>query len=308
MKKNSLLVTFKSICLLFTSLVLLLGCNTVSTLESSSKSTKESSSNSTTVNSETINKSLTITKQSAADSKYQLTEKLHQQLLDDMVWIEAGSFAMGSDTPEARNRERPAHQVTLDGFYLSKFELTQDVFLQIMGWNNSFFQCAKCPLNNVSYFNMQLFIERLNMATGKKFRLPTEAEWEFAAKGGIHSKNYRFSGSDNITDVAWFHENSNRKAHPVGLKKQNELGLYDMTGNVWEFCQDDMYRNAYKRGEVINPVINDTKRNPKSKAMKVLRGGGYDFSAKESLVFIRDGATNNVRMADIGFRLAMSKQ
>ncbi|RHW76989.1 sulfatase [Colwellia sp. RSH04] len=242
-----------------------------------------------------------------AKQQFQLSENLHQKLLANMVWIEGGSFEMGSNTPEARNRERPAHQVTLDGFYLSKFEVTQDIFQQLMGWNNSYFQCEDCPMNNVSYFNMLLFIERLNKVTGKTFRLPTEAEWEYAAKGGAQSQHFLYSGSNNIDDIAWFSDNANKQSHPVGLKQPNELGLYDMTGNVWEFCQDDMYRNAYKRGDRTNPLVLDTNRHVKTKAMKVLRGGGYEFSAKESLVFIRDGATNNVRMADIGFRLAMSK-
>jgi formylglycine-generating enzyme required for sulfatase activity len=224
-----------------------------------------------------------------------------------MVWVDAGNFTMGSDAPEARNRERPAHEVSLDGYYIAKFELTQDIFEELMGWNNSYFACAKCPVNNISWFNMQLFIGRLNKVTGKTFRLPTEAEWAYAARGGAKSKNYTFSGSNNMADVAWFDKNANKRSHPVGLKKPNELGLYDMTGNLWEFCQDDMSRNAYQHTDKHNPFYGD-KKNTKKKALKVLRGSGYEFSAEESMVFIRDGATNNVRMPDIGFRLAMDKK
>lgn len=237
-----------------------------------------------------------------------LPEIMQTQLIKNMVWIEAGSFNMGSDSHHSRKRERPVHQVSLDGFYISKYELTQDVFEQIMGWNYSYFPCSNCPVNNVSWLNIQVFIQRLNKATGKKFRLPTEAEWAYSAKGGVQSKNYLFSGSNNINDVAWYANNSDNKSHPVGMKHPNELGLYDMTGNLWEFCQDTMSRSAYQNSNKHNPIVGSFTVNNKRKAMQVLRGSGYEFSANESLVFIRDGATNNVRMADIGFRLVMSKE
>lgn len=239
-------------------------------------------------------------------SAQQLPKALQNKLDNSMVHIQGGSFVMGSDSDKARNREKPAHTISIDSFYLSKFELTQDIFQQVMGWNNSYYPCDNCPVNNVSWLNMQVFISRLNQITGKTYRLPTEAEWEYAAKGGQHSKDYLYSGSNTIDDVAWYASNAENKVHSVGLKKANELGLYDMTGNLWEFCQDDMQRNAYKHNRTDNPLVENKQRPAKAKAMKVLRGGGYEFSADESLVFIRDGATNNVRMADIGFRLAMS--
>lgn len=239
--------------------------------------------------------------------QYTLPKAMQEQLMSNMVWLEAGSFEMGSNAPEARNRERPAHPVSLDGFYISKFELTQDIFEEIMGWNNSYFTCLACPVNNISWLNMQLFIERLNLATGKRFRLPTEAEWAYAAKGGDQSQGYTFSGSNNIAEVAWYAGNANKRSHPVGQKQPNELGLYDMTGNLWEFCQDDMSRVAYTNTSPTNPLYSRTN-NPKQKSMKVIRGSGYDFAASESEIYKRDGATNNVRMPDIGFRLAMSKE
>lgn len=237
---------------------------------------------------------------------FSLPKAMFDRLMNNMVLVEAGTFAMGSDSPLARNREKPVRQVSLDAFYIGKYELTQDLFEQIMGWNNSFFACNKCPVNNVSWFNMLLFIERLNSATGKEFSLPTEAQWAYAAKGGNKSQDYLYSGSNDINDIAWFADNAKNKSHSVGLKKPNELGLYDMTGNLWEFCLDDMSRQAYTLTESHNPFMGD-KENLKRKAMKVIRGGGYEFSATENLVFMRDGATNNVRMADIGFRLVMSK-
>jgi formylglycine-generating enzyme required for sulfatase activity len=227
-------------------------------------------------------------------------------LLESLVWVHGGRFVMGSDSELASKMEGPAHEVTLSGFYLAKTEVTQTLFERVMGWNYSYFQCEDCAVNNISWMNVQLFLERLNTLSGKQFRLPTEAEWEYGAKGGQASKGYRFSGSDNIADVAWYAGNAARKSHPVGLKKPKELGLYDMTGNLWEFCFDDMSRKAYQREENHNPVVASASGN-KVKSMKVIRGGGYEFSENESLVFKRDGATSNVRMADIGFRLAMSK-
>lgn len=237
--------------------------------------------------------------------KFTLSDTRVKQLMQDMIWVEGGSFTMGSEAPEATNREKPAHKVTLDGFFIGKTEVTQALFEELMGWNVSYFPCEQCAINNVSWSNIQLFIQRLNKVTGKTFRLPTEAEWEYAAKGGNKSKNFRFSGSNNIEDVAWYEGNGENKSRPVALKKPNELGIYDMTGNLWEFVHDDMYRSIYTKEERVNPVYIKTD-NPKKKSMKVIRGGGYEFSADESLVFKRDGATNNVRMPDIGFRLALT--
>lgn len=119
---------------------------------------------------------------------FSLPKPMFDGLIKNMVLVEAGTFSMGSDSPLARNREKPVRQVSLDAFYIGKYELTQDLFEQIMGWNNSFFACDKCPVNNVSWLNMLLFIERLNSATGKEFSLPTEAQWAYAAKGGNKSQ------------------------------------------------------------------------------------------------------------------------
>jgi formylglycine-generating enzyme required for sulfatase activity len=247
-----------------------------------------------------------VTASQAETSADSLNKDLKNTLKEHMVLIDCGKFMMGSDSPVALKREQPSHQVTLDDFHMGQTEVTQALFFEVMGWNNSFFNCQTCPVNNISWLNMMLLVERLNKATGQIFRLPTEAEWEYAARGGQHSKGYEFSGSNNIGDVAWYADNAKREAHPVAQKKPNELGLYDMTGNLWEFCQDDISKVAYKQGERINPLVLKTD-TPKQKSMKVIRGGGYEFEANESQVYRRDGATNNVRMPDIGFRLAMSK-
>jgi len=240
------------------------------------------------------------------ENQYSLSQSTLEQLESDMVWVEGGDFFMGSDSAAALKREQPKHQVTLEGFYIAKTEVTQALFEELMGWNYSYFPCDNCAVNNISWFNIQLFIQRLNKITGKTYRLPTEAEWEYAAKGGQKSQNYLYSGSNNIDEVAWYAKNAERKSHPVAQKKPNELGLFDMTGNLWEFCQDTMSRTAYTKDPRINPIIGKAD-DFTTKAMKVIRGGGYEFNANESQVFRRDGATNNVRMPDIGFRLAMSK-
>lgn len=242
-----------------------------------------------------------------AEKPRTLSVELQTQLLQEMIFVEGGSFEMGSRLSTAANREKPAHKVTLDSFYIGKTEVTQQLFEAIMGWDYSYFSCATCPVNNISWFNMQLFIERLNQATGKVFRLPTEAEWAYAAKGGQQSKNYLYSGSDNIDDVAWYAGNAEKRSHPVATKKPNELGLYDMTGNLWEFCQDTMKRHIYTEKPRVNPLYQPSS-DLKKKTMKVLRGSGYEFAAHESEVFRRDGATSNVRMPDIGFRLALTKK
>lgn len=270
--------------------LLILGCAPIEDMSADTDKARKPSANSNT-----------------PEQKHLLSKASQKQLLADMVWVEGGEFTMGSNVETARNREKPAHQVSLNGFYIGKTEVSQSLFEELMGWNNSFFACDTCPVNNISWSNIQLFIDRLNKVTGKKYRLPTEAEWAYAAKGGNKSQGYIYSGSNNIDDVAWYADNAERKSHPVAMKKPNELGLYDMTGNLWEFCQDDMSRKAYTKEPRINPIYLRTD-DPKQKSMKVIRGSGYEFNPNESEVYRRDGATNNVRMPDIGFRLALSNK
>ena len=247
-----------------------------------------------------------------AERQYSLSAETQAKLLAEMIWVEGGSFTMGSDDDDAAEREKPAHTVIVDGFYMGRTELTQDIFEELMGWNTSYFPCAGCPVNNLSWLNIQLFVERLNKTTNKHFRLPTEAEWEYAARGGIRSKGFLFSGSNAIDEVAWYAGNAGNRSHPVAQKSPNELGLYDMTGNLWEFCLDDMSSRSYAlhhrlNGDQprINPLNLPKEDSQRRKAMKVTRGSGYEFEIEESQVYRRDAASNNVRMADIGFRLVM---
>lgn len=236
-----------------------------------------------------------------------LSAESASRLMEEMIWVEGGSFSMGSNSEKASSAEKPAHTVTLDGFYMGKFEVSQKLFQEVMGWDTSYFPAEGNPVNNVSWINIQLFIERLNKMTGRHFRLPTEAEWEYAAKGGQLSKGYLYSGSNEIGEVAWYAGNGERRLHPSGKKKPNELGLYDMTGNLWEFCHDDADMGPYPDQARHNPVVGSLEK-PYSAAAKITRGGGYEFDAEECLVFRRDGATPNVRMPDIGFRLVMMEK
>jgi formylglycine-generating enzyme required for sulfatase activity len=233
-----------------------------------------------------------------------LSPESKARLMKEMVRVEGGTFMMGSDLEAAAGSEKPAHKVTLDGFHIGKYEVSQELFEEVMGWDVSYFPGKGYPVNNVSWWNIQLFIERLNKITGKRFRLPTEAEWEYAAKGGQKSKGFLFSGSNKIDEVAWYAKNSKNRPKPSGKKKPNELGLYDMTGNLWEYCHDEAEMKPYPAEERSNPV-NGGFEKPFSKKPKITRGGGYEFDEDESYVFRRDGATPNVRLPDLGFRLVM---
>jgi formylglycine-generating enzyme required for sulfatase activity len=239
--------------------------------------------------------------------QHSISPHIEQKLLDSMIWVDGGSFMMGSDRPDAWEREQPVHKVTLDGFYIGKYEVTQEIFEEVMGWNLSYNPCTECPVNNVSWLQAAIFVNRLRQLTGADYRLPTEAQWAFAARGGNLSEAYRYAGSNTIDEVAWYAANASNSSHPVGQKKPNELGLYDMTGNVSEMCEDIMDLNAYTTEERINPEVGKGQKVD-AMTMKVIRGSSYAFPEDESLVTMRDGISSNVRMPDIGLRLAMGKE
>ena len=193
-----------------------------------------------------------------------------QNLVDNMVHVEGGTFTMGATSEQgsdADNNEYPTHQVTLSSFSIGKYEVTQEEWEAVMGSNPSNFKGAKLPVEQVSWEDCQEFIRKLNALTGKRFRLPTEAEWEYAARGGNRSHGYKYAGSDNLGSMAWFTDNSGNKTHPVGQKSPNELGLYDMSGNVWEWCQDRY--GDYSSSSETNPT------GPNSGSYRVLRGGSW---------------------------------
>lgn len=187
----------------------------------------------------------------------------------EMVFVEGGAFEMGSEAGDSD--EKPVHSVTLSSFNIGKYEVTQAQWRSIMGNNPSHFSgCDDCPVETVSWNDVQDFIRKLNAQTGKNYRLPTEAEWEYAAKGGKQSRGYIYSGSNHLNSVAWYYGNSKGKTHAVGRKQANELGIYDMTGNVWEWCFG-WYGNygGYNETNAIGP----------SSADKALRGGSCYFDA-----------------------------
>ena len=219
-----------------------------------------------------------------------------------MVFVKGGSFLMGSpeNDPDAYVDEKPQHHVTVGDFLIGKYPVTQRQWVEIMGSNPSYFKnCEDCPVENVSWNDAQEFIQKLNARyPGHNYRLPTEAEWEYAARGGQLSRGYRYAGSDDPDKVAWYGDNSDIKTHPVGSKEPNELGLYDMSGNVWEWCEDqwhDNYEGAPTNGSAW--TSDDDNRH-------VLRGGSWDYGALLCRVAIRYGFIPSYRYYDYGFRLA----
>ena len=220
----------------------------------------------------------------------------------EMVKVEAGSFDMGA-TPEMKKPydwEKPVHRVTLtNNYYIGKYEVTQALWKIVMGSNPSNFKGDNLPVENVSWNNCQKFISKLNKLTGKSFRLPSEAEWEYAARGGNKSRGYLYSGSNAIGDVAWYEGNSSFMTHAVGTKQPNELGIYDMTGNVWEWCQD--WYDSYSSSPQTNPT------GAVSGSYRVDRGGSWNCLARSCRASCRDRCTPDYRNNSCGLRLVLSE-
>ena len=214
-----------------------------------------------------------------------------------MILVEGGTFQMGSTS--GYSDEKPVHNVTLSDYYIGETEVTQELWQAVMGSNPS---CcskgSKLPVEKVSWNDCQTFITKLNELTGQNFRLPTEAEWEFAAKGGTQSKGYTYSGSNTIGDVAWYTSNSSSKTHEVATKAPNELGIYDMSGNVWEWCQD-WYSSSYYSS---SPQNNPTGSSPGSS--RVFRGGSWSDSVAYCRSAFRLYGNPALSNYALGFRLA----
>lgn len=218
------------------------------------------------------------------------------KLLNNMVYVSGGTFTMGGTSEQESDdyyNEKPTHSVTLSSYYICKYEVTQALWRDIMGSNPSYFKGDNLPVEQVSWNDCQTFINRLNCYTGRNFCLPTEAEWEFAARGGNYSRHYKYSGSNYIGDVAWYNDNSGNRTHPVGTKQANELGLYDMSGNVWEWCSD--WYGSYKTG-------------PSSGSARVRRGGSWSYYNQCCRSAFRSyGTPDKSDNSNSGLRLVLSQ-
>lgn len=229
-----------------------------------------------------------------------LTIPVKEGINIEMVKVEAGTFMMGA-TPEMKLPdmwEKPVHKVKLThDYYMGKFEVTQALWKAVMDSNPSEFKGDDLPVEQISWNDCQEFIGKLNRMTGKNFRLPTEAEWEYAARGGKMSHGYQYSGSPKISNVAWFGDNSNRRTHSVGSKQANELGIYDMAGNVREWCQD--FLSFYPDASLKNP-------RGSGGSMRVSRGGSYFNGDSGCTSSCRYGNASDER-SDCGLRLVLSE-
>lgn len=233
------------------------------------------------------------------EARFAKLNPIIKNLINNMVYVSGGTFAMGATSEQgsdAYNDEKPAHRVTLSSYYIGKYEVTQAEWKAVMGSNPSIFEGDNLPVENVSWNDCQEFIRKLNTLTGKNFRLPTEAEWEFAARGGNNSRGYKYSGSNDIGSVAWYNGNSGSKTHPVGQKSPNELGLYDMSGNVWEWCQD--WKGDYPSSAQTNPT------GPASGSYRVYRGGRGNYAGSCRVSF-RYRSTPDFRYCYLGLRLVL---
>ena len=218
----------------------------------------------------------------------------------NMISVDGGTFTMGATSEQGSDYfddELPTHQVTLSDYYIGETEVTQELWEAVMGYNPSWFTGnSRYPVEEVSWDDCQTFIQELNRLTGKRFRLPTEAEWEFAARGGNYSKGYKYSGSNRIDDVAWYEGNSSM-TNQVGTKSPNELGIYDMTGNVREWCSD--WYGEYPSSSQTNPT------GPADGSYRVNRGGDY-YSVSGCRVSYRSRNFPDFQNTVNGFRLVCS--
>ena len=247
-----------------------------------------------------------------ADPINSLAEPLRshlKKLMADMVLVEGGTYMMGNpdrDRNDEYAKDVP-HEVTLSSFYICKYEVTEALWTAVMGSNPSDHKLGdNYPVEQVNWYDCQDFVEKLSELTGRHFRLPTEAEWEYAARGGKLSRGYRYSGSYNLDEIGWHAGNAHHYKREVGTKKPNELGLYDMTGNVSEWCQDKLDIEYYHHSPSINPQGPDRSTY---KDNRCFRGGSFcdDEKYDELKVYTRNsGMPPEEKYGHLGLRLAMS--
>ncbi len=216
-----------------------------------------------------------------------------------MVLVRGGKFKMGcvDEQDNCASDERPRHEVQLKDYYIGKYPVTQKQWWSVMGVNPAYREGENLPVEQVSWDEVQEFIKRLNVLTGKKYRLPTEAEWEYAARGGARGLGKKFSGHDYLYDVAWYDYNSFGLTQPVGTKEPNELGIYDMIGNVWEWVGDWYDRFYYRDSPLKNPV------GPKYGTERVSRGCSFNSQEGHCRESLRNYNKPGARTIYLGFRL-----
>lgn len=219
----------------------------------------------------------------------------------EMVRVKGGCFQMGDMFEEGDNDEKPVHEVCVKDFSIGKYEVTQEQWVAVMGSNPSKNQGDRLPVERVSWDDAQQFIAKLNTMTGKRYRLPTEAEWEYAARCRGRRENWAGTSVESeLGDYAWYDKNSDKKTHVVGTKKPNALGIYDMSGNVWEWVQDwydPVYYEERPRG---NP------QGPSTGSKRVSRSGSFDFDPENDRASFRGKSTPDSRLDDQGFRLLLT--
>jgi formylglycine-generating enzyme required for sulfatase activity len=223
----------------------------------------------------------------------------------ELVAVEGGTFEMGynperdGDDHRYLSDAKPPHSVTLSSFRIGKYEVTQAQWVAVMGSNPSCFPKGdRYPVEQVSWDSVQVYLTKLNALTGRSYRLPTEAEWEYAARGGRKSAGYQYSGSNTIDEVAWYNGNSGDSTHTVGKKAPNELGIYDMSGNVWEWCSD--WVGSYSDDAVTNPA------GAEDGSYRVIRGGGWSNSTPPCCAALRLSSEPSYCFTSLGFRVVLS--
>lgn len=273
------------------------GINTF--LGKSSTSTPEKKQSTSTSSSQRSSSSSSSNSGTSNNSNLQ---SILNELANNMVYVQGGTFTMGATSEQGSDTEsdeKPTHQVTLSSYYIGRTEVTQELWEAVMGSNPSKFTGNRKPVENVSWNDCKTFISKLNSITGKNYRFPTEAEWEFAARGGTKSKGYKYSGSNTLGNVAWYDDNSGSTTHEVGTKSPNELGLYDMSGNVWEWCSD-WYGN-YSSSSQTNPT------GASSGSFRVSRGGCWINFARYCRSSNRSSDVPPYRSSYLGLRLCLSE-
>lgn len=226
--------------------------------------------------------------------------ELLKSIEDKMVKVDGGNFTMGcvivQDT-ECYAQEKPRHIVTLNTYYIDKFDITQKEWKAVMGTSPAAKYCADCPVVNVTWFEAQEFINKLNQMSNKNYRLPTEAEWEYAAKGGNKSHGYKYAGGNEARTVAWYDSTISKTVHPVGQMAPNELGLFDMSGDVWQWCSDWFNDKYYSTSPSSNPT------GPARGTTRCVRGGSWWGPMRDCRVANRDQFPPESKDDDVGFRI-----